>query len=183
VNARLAPLVAACLLAACGPDEPKTPESPSAAPEEPTLADPALSAAAAPSASARALDPAKPSGRMVGSWGVSLTDVQKAQHAQAKAAVAANPNDASAQQMLRVVEGMLTQVSLDVTPDTVRMRLGDQLLASPYTIGEDTAEGCTLTTTEPSGQTSEIQVAFDGDVMVWTKTGERGPMRWERVER
>lgn len=182
-------LVLACLLAACGGKDP-APEasSPSAEPAPATPADPASDPALAAKAKEmkaarlRPIDPDKPSGRMVGAWAVSLTEEQKAQYAEAKATIAANPDDAAAAQLLRLVEGMLGQVSLDVTPDMVRMRMGEQLLASPYRIVEDEADHVTLTTTEPTGKQSRIRVAFEGDVMVWTKAGEKGPMRWERRE-
>jgi len=141
---------------------------------------PATEEAAAGDTAAPAADGAMAAAKMVGNWGVSIPPEEAAKLAEARKTLEANPEDAGAKMMVGMMDAMISQMSLEVTSEELVMKMGENMTNIAYKVAADAADGCTLSTTEADGSNTEIKVSFNGDVMVWTKAGEKGPMQWAR---
>lgn len=168
-------------------DAPAAPEGDApAAPEgdAPAAAAPAADAGQAADAAEEkpAADAAgNASARMVGTWGVSLPPEEQAKLDEARKTLETNPEDQGAKMLVGMMDGMLNGVVLNVTADTLTMNMAGKANAIPYTVTDDTPEGCTLDTKEADGKVAQIKVSFnDAGVMVWTKEGEKAPMHWAK---
>ena len=148
----------------------------------PAAADEAAAPAAADEAAAAApaTDGAMTASKMIGNWGVSIPAEDAAKLAEARKTLEANPEDAGAKMMVGMMDAMLSQMSLEVTAENLVMKMSENLTTIPYKVASDSADGCTLTTTEPDGSNTEVKVDFKDGVMVWTKAGEKAPMQWVR---
>jgi len=162
--------------AAANEDAPAAEEAAPAAEE----AAPATEEAAAGDTAAPAADGAMAAAKMVGNWGVSIPPEEAAKLAEARKTLEANPEDAGAKMMVGMMDAMISQMSLEVTSEELVMKMGENMTNIAYKVAADAADGCTLSTTEADGSNTEIKVSFNGDVMVWTKAGEKGPMQWAR---
>ena len=160
-------------------------DAPAAAEEKPADAAPAAAAEGDAPAAAEE-EPAdaatgNASARMVGTWGVSLPPEEQAKLDEARKTLETNPEDQGAKMLVGMMDGMLNGIVLDVTADTLTMNMAGKANAIPYTVSDDTPEGCTLDTTEADGKVAQIKVSFnDAGVMVWTKEGEKAPMHWAK---
>ena len=160
-------------------------DAPAAAEEKPADAAPAAAAEGDAPAAAEE-EPAdaatgNASARMVGTWGVSLPPEEQAKLDEARKTLETNPEDQGAKMLVGMMDGMLKGIVLDVTADTLTMNMAGKANAIPYTVSDDTPEGCTLDTTEADGKVAQIKVSFnDAGVMVWTKEGEKAPMHWAK---
>jgi hypothetical protein len=162
----------------CGDSAPAEDAAAPAADEAAAPADEA--APAADEAAAPAADGAMAAAKMIGNWGVSIPAEDAAKLAEARKTLETNPEDAGAKMMVGMMDAMLSQMSLEVTAENLVMKMSENLTTIPYKVASDSADGCTLTTTEPDGSNTEVKVDFKDGVMVWTKAGEKAPMQWVR---
>jgi hypothetical protein len=156
-----------------------------AAPADAAPADAAPADTAPADAAAADADPAAEDGmaeRLKGEWGIALSGEDKTKLDEARKTLEANPEDPGAKMMVGMMDGMLAAMVLNVGDGSMTMGAGEHVKTIGFTMSDETATGCTLTTKEEGSDKEEkMTVSFsDDDVMTWTKEGEAKPLMWAK---
>lgn len=161
------------LLAACSGDDAETTDEPAAAEEAPAAAEEAPAVEEAPAAVAGGPE------AMMGDWGIALSADEQAQLDAAKAALEANPEDATSKMMVDMMTAMLEAMTITVKEDVMVMAMGEEKEEVKYEVA--TKEPLALKTTDKDGAVETINVAFNEDgTMTWTKEGDPKPLSLKR---
>ncbi len=159
------------ILAACSGDDAATTDEPAA--DEAPAADAAPVTEEAPAATAAGPD------AMKGDWGIALSAEEQAQLDAAKAALEANPEDATSKMMVEMMTAMLEAMTITVKDDVMVMAMGEEKEEAKYEIV--TKEPLVMKTTDKDGTEETINVSFNEDgTMTWTKEGDPKPLSLKR---